>query len=412
MDNLVHVEMVRKRATCTPTSLGDSQQDDTPAIKAAIQACGNGGTIIPPGKTYSLRSMLDLSGCVNCDIQLEGTLKSSTDYTFWSKQRAIILAKNISGLTFRSLTGTGVIDGNGQSSYEAYAVSPFARPTVFYIQGGRDITVSGFKIRNPPNVFFNQRDGVTNIKYSNLNLSAVSKSSVQPKNTDGFDIGESMYTTISDITIENQDDCIAIKSGANYVEINTITCAGEPYQNAEFRIKPKSIYQFTMLPGTNHGLIIGSLGKTNADFAKNIFIEDITMINCGKAAGIKVYEGGSGRGTSTVTNVTWDGVTVDGCDYGASLAGTSKLHPAPRRFCATVLTIRIQVSHASLVPLAKQGMSLKTLFLGLGGWKDWKEVAGWRKCYMYVTNPHYLVAEHWPETDQLQIRAGAGVARF
>ncbi|KAI9147148.1 putative endo-xylogalacturonan hydrolase A [Paramyrothecium foliicola] len=297
LDRRVSVEVIRKRATCTPTSLGDNQKDDTPAIRAAIQACANGGTIIiPAGKTYSVRSMLDFSGCVDCDFQLEGTLKSSTDYTFWSKQQAIILVKNVSGLKFRSLTGSGVIDGNGQSSYDAFAVSTFARPTVFYVQGGKDITVTGFKIKNPPNVFFNQKGAVTNIKYSNLVLSAVSKSSVQPRHTDGFDIGERTYTTISDVSIENQDDCIAIKSGANYVDINKVTCSG-----------------------TNHGLVIGSLWKDNADFAKNIYIKDITMINCGKAAGIKVYEGGSGRGTSTVTNVTWDGVTVDGCDYGVQV---------------------------------------------------------------------------------------------
>ena len=43
------------------------------------------------------------------------------------------------------------------------------------------------------------------------------------------------------------------------------------------------------------------------------------MVNCGKAAGIKVYPGGSTHGTSTVSNVTWDGVTVSGCDYGAQI---------------------------------------------------------------------------------------------
>ncbi|KAH6658575.1 hypothetical protein BKA67DRAFT_512659 [Truncatella angustata] len=57
-------------------------------------------------------------------------------------------------------------------------------------------------------------------------------------------------------------------------------------------------------------LVVGSLDK-------DIYVKDVTMINCGKAAGIKVYEGG--RGTSSVTNVTWDGATVDGCDYGVQI---------------------------------------------------------------------------------------------
>jgi galacturan 1,4-alpha-galacturonidase len=103
-----------KRATCTPASIGDTQQDDTPAIAAAIASCVNGGTIvIPAGKVYSLRTMLDFTGCVNCDFQLEGTLKSSTDTTYWSTQPAIIYFKSIVGAKFRSLTGTGLIDANG-----------------------------------------------------------------------------------------------------------------------------------------------------------------------------------------------------------------------------------------------------------------------------------------------------------
>jgi galacturan 1,4-alpha-galacturonidase len=73
-----------KRATCTPASLGNTQLDDTPAIKAAITSCGNGGTIvIPAAKTYSLRTTLDFAGCANCDFQIEGTLKASTDTAYW-----------------------------------------------------------------------------------------------------------------------------------------------------------------------------------------------------------------------------------------------------------------------------------------------------------------------------------------
>lgn len=217
-----------KRATCTPASLGDTTKDDTPAIKAAITSCGNGGTIvIPAGTTYSLRTMLDFTGCVNCDFQLEGTLKSSTDTTYWATQPAIIYLKNIKGAQFRSLTGTGVIDGNGQNAYDQFAADDsLARPTALYIIGGSDITISGFKVKNPPNVFFGQKGAATNIRYASLTMTAASKSTNLPKNTDGFDIGESTYTTINDIYVENQDDCIAFKSGSNYVSVKDVTCAG------------------------------------------------------------------------------------------------------------------------------------------------------------------------------------------
>ncbi|KFZ04011.1 hypothetical protein V502_10482 [Pseudogymnoascus sp. VKM F-4520 (FW-2644)] len=286
-----------KRATCTPASLGDTQQDDIPAIIAAIKSCGNGGTIvIPAGKTYSLRTMLDFTGCVNCDFQLEGTLKSSTDTTYWSTQPAIIYFNKITGVKFRSLTGTGVIDGNGQAAYDRWATGSFARPTVIYVVGGSTLTFTGFAIHNPPNAFVGQKGGAQSVTYASLTMTAASKSTNLPKNTDGFDIGESTYTLIRNVVVSNQDDCIAFKSGCNYVTVDGITCSG-----------------------TNHGLVVGSLGKDNADFVKNIYVTRATMINCGKAAGIKVYPGGSTHGTSTVSNVTWDGVDVQGCDYGAQI---------------------------------------------------------------------------------------------
>lgn len=109
-----HQHHVRASA-CTPVAGGS---DDTPAIAAAIAKCGKGGTIIiPAGKTYRLNSPLDFAGCAGCDFQLEGTLKFSSSTNVWKGQTAMINIKNIDGLKIRSLSGKGVIDGNGQASY-------------------------------------------------------------------------------------------------------------------------------------------------------------------------------------------------------------------------------------------------------------------------------------------------------
>ncbi|KAH6681426.1 glycoside hydrolase family 28 protein [Halenospora varia] len=299
-----------KRAICTPASLGDTQQDDTPAIAAAINSCGNGGTIvIPAGKTYSIRTMLDFTGCVNCDFQLEGTLKSSTDTTYWSTVPAIVYFNKISGAKFRSLTGTGLIDGNGQAAYDRWAIESFARPTVIYVVGGMALTFTGFTIKNAPNAFVGQKGEAQKITYASITMTAASKSTNLPKNTDGYDIGESTYTTIKDVIVNNQDDCVAFKSGCNYVTVDGITCGG-----------------------TNHGLSVGSLGKDNADSVKNVYVTRATMINCGKAVGIKLYPGGSAHGTSAVSNVTWDGVDVQGCDYGAQI---QSCYASDASYCAS-----------------------------------------------------------------------------
>lgn len=43
------------------------------------------------------------------------------------------------------------------------------------------------------------------------------------------------------------------------------------------------------------------------------------MVNSTKAVGIKVYPGGTSHGTSIVSNVTYDGITVVNSDYAAQI---------------------------------------------------------------------------------------------
>lgn len=289
---------VEKRSVCTPSSYGNTLEDDTPAIAAAIASCGKGGTIvIPSGTTYSIRSTLDFTGCSGCELQLEGTLKVSDDYEYWSSYKSIILISDIAGATITSTTGAGVIDGNGQNAYDAFAAdSSLSRPTLVYITGSSDITMSGFKVKNPPNVFFSNTGSSSHVEYASLTMTASSKSTNAPKNTDGFDIGTSTYTTIRNVYVSNQDDCIAFKPGANYATVNTLTCAG-----------------------TNHGVSIGSLGQSGDSTVKNIYVSNLSMSGCSKAAGIKLYASGPDYGTATVSNVTYQGVTVDDCDYGLQI---------------------------------------------------------------------------------------------
>jgi galacturan 1,4-alpha-galacturonidase len=110
-------QALEPRAACTPTAGGSSSIDDTPAIASAISSCGNGGTIvIPAGTTYYLNTYLDFSGCSGCDFQVEGLLKFTSDTDYWEGKTAMINVEDIDGLQIRSLTGSGVIDGNGQDA--------------------------------------------------------------------------------------------------------------------------------------------------------------------------------------------------------------------------------------------------------------------------------------------------------
>ncbi|CAI7579858.1 unnamed protein product [Penicillium discolor] len=288
-----HQHHVRASA-CTPVAGGS---DDTPAIAAAIAKCGKGGTIIiPAGKTYNLNSPLDFAGCAGCDFQLEGTLKFSSSTKVWKGQTAMINIKNIDGLKIRSLSGKGVIDGNGQASWDLFAEdSSYARPTLLYITGGSNIEVSNLRQKNPPNVFNSIKGDTKTAKFLNLNMDAVSKSKNEPKNTDGFDIGASTDVTISNVHVTNDDDCVAFKPGADGVIVKGITCTG------------------------SHGISVGSLGKSAKDFVKNVHVSGAKMIKSTKAVGIKTYPTGNGHAKSTVSNVTFTDIVVDGCDYAIQI---------------------------------------------------------------------------------------------
>ncbi|KAF5592816.1 endo-xylogalacturonan hydrolase A [Fusarium pseudocircinatum] len=280
-----------KRATCTPKSAGSASTDDVPAIVASLKQCGNGGVIVfPKDTTYMIRSKLSFAGCTNCEVQLDGRLKLSDDYTYWNNSRTQIDIRGINGIKFHSPAGTGQIDGNGQAAWDRFgSVGDLKRPVMFAVEGSTDVEVNGFLMKNAQNVFVDIGSNSERVKFLNMHLTAISKSSYPPKNTDGFDIGASKYTTLSNIFIQNEDDCVAFKAGCDQVTVIDITCQG------------------------SHGLSVGSLGKTNTDTVTNVYVRNATMKGATKAAGIKIYPGGPDHGTAVVRNVTWDGVIVDNC---------------------------------------------------------------------------------------------------
>ncbi|KAF2973547.1 hypothetical protein GQX73_g44 [Xylaria multiplex] len=267
---------IERAATCTPTAGGSDTIDDVPAIRSAIAACQSGTIVIPPSSTYHINSVFNFEGY------------------YWNGKDAIFDISSVTGAKIYSSTGTGVIDGNGQDAWDRFAEDKsYDRPTLFWINKSKDIIVQNLKFKNAPNVFHSARGDSSNIQYIDIDLSAVSKSSNLPKNTDGWDIGPASYVTISGAKVTNNDDCVAFKPGANHVTVTNITCIG------------------------SHGLSVGSLGsKAGAtDTVQNIYVNQATMTDSTKAAGIKVYPAGTSHGTAVVRNVTWENIIVDNTDY-------------------------------------------------------------------------------------------------
>ena len=281
--------------TCTPTSAGSSSVDDVPAISKALLTCGKRGTIIiPAGKTFMVRTPLDFGNCSACDFQIEGTLKVSDDLAYWNGRTTFFMLRTVTGATIRSVTGSGIIDGSGQAFWDFYANNrTYRRPSLLYFSDVSNVTLTNLLLKNAPNVFISVKDNSTNTKFSELILSAISTSHNEPLNTDGFNIGDSSNITLSNIQVTNDDDCIAFQSGANYISVKNITCIG------------------------SHGLSLGSLGSAPGHTydVRNVYVLDANMINCSKAAGIKLYPGGPSHGSVLVHNITFERVTVNNSGY-------------------------------------------------------------------------------------------------
>lgn len=166
------------------------------------------------------------------------------------------------------------------------------------MDGSTNVKMSGITIKNAPSFHVVTGGNSKNIVYSGLTLYSVSNSSNVAHNTDGFDIGPASYVTVEDTKVTNDDDCVVLKPGASYVTTQGVTCVG------------------------SHGLSIGSLagGAGSDDVVTNSIFKDCTMIGSTKAAGIKYWPGGSTHGTGSVSNVTWENIVCNSCDYAIQIA--------------------------------------------------------------------------------------------
>ncbi|KAE8140145.1 pectin lyase fold/virulence factor [Aspergillus pseudotamarii] len=325
-----HTHVAERQApACTPTAGGSPTVDDVPAIESAMAACPAGTILIPPKSTYHINSELSFAKCAGCTLQVEGTLLVSDDTKAWSGKDAILNLEDVNDVSIVSKTGAGVIDGNGQAAWDLLNKDKnYSRvKCLLYLTGKTSgVTVSGLTMRDPPNVFSSVKQSVTNVTYTDLILTAVSKSDALAKNTDGFDLGGTGIR-MENIKVENGDDCIAIQNGAEDITVNNIQCTG------------------------SHGLSIGSIGKTagEVDTVKNIHFKNAKMTKCSKAAGIKIYSGG--YGTAEVSNVTWENVMVDGTSYAFQV---QSCYGSDEKECAS------QPSTAKLTDIVVKGFSGKT----------------------------------------------------
>jgi len=236
---------------------GDGTTPDTAAIQKAIDTCSAPDASVEltaPG-TY-LTAPLTLRSHTHLQIDAGAVLLGSAvkdDYpprtepgNEW-RRVALLHADNVNDV---AITGTGVIDGQGQGWWEwaqegrvkgdtSGNAPTRIRPLLTDFVKTTHILIDGVTLRNSPMynlTFFQSSDiTITNVKIRNPEHS---------HNTDGIDPFFSSHIKISHVSIDTGDDCIAIKSG--------LVERGEP-NIPSFDI---TVTDSEMLHG--HGLSIGS----------------------------------------------------------------------------------------------------------------------------------------------------------
>ncbi|RDX98666.1 putative polygalacturonase, partial [Mucuna pruriens] len=280
---------------------GDGLSDDSKAfVEAWKDFCGtSNGTatlVVPAGHTFFVSQTRFQGPCKsqNIDVQVQTLepFKFSTTrlYMLHFYGQTIILGtllapkRNAWGTCSRrwfhffdvpgmTVHGSGVIDGQG-SDWWGNALL-FERCDGLQISGLTHINGPGSHIY----VVHSQ-----DVTISNVNIT----SPLGSHNTDGVDLTNSVRVTIRDSIIGTGDDCIAIKGGSQFLNINNVTC------------------------GPGHGISVGSIGQGGEEE----FVDHVNVSNCifngaDSAARIKTWPGGKGY----VKNIIYQNISVNQTNY-------------------------------------------------------------------------------------------------
>ena len=249
-------------------AVGDGKTVNTKAIQAAIDKCAanrKGGIVVVPKGTF-LSGAVFLKQGANLLVEKDGVLKGTTnpdDYpqiqTRWEGTEEMYTASfvNAEGVTGLTISGEGTIDGSGEEWVQknpyrrppaaapgaasaaaaapivtpppapaaapaappmAVAARPAApgpgtaprrgRPRLIGIQNSKEVLISGLNLHNQAVwclfVLYSQ-----NVEIDGVKITAEHNI----PSSDGIDIDSSKHVHITNVFIDDDDDCISIKSG-------------------------------------------------------------------------------------------------------------------------------------------------------------------------------------------------------
>ncbi|KAJ7673373.1 glycosyl hydrolases family 28-domain-containing protein [Mycena rosella] len=222
--------------------------------------------------------------------------KTTFAFTDWDSDLIDIGGEDI---TIQGAAGS-VIDGNGQAWWDGQGSNGGAtKPDHFIVLKTTGTSLlQNLHIQNWPVHCFEITSAsgttITGLTLDNSAGNAPNAASgglPAAHNSDGFDVSGSTNILITDTTVINQDDCVAVTSGSN-ITVSNVVCDG------------------------GHGLSIGSIGgKSNNDVSDVLFTNSVVK-NSQNGARIKTNSGTTG----TVTNIEWSNIQVSNIStYGIDI---------------------------------------------------------------------------------------------
>ena len=274
---------------------GDGTTLDTWAIQTAIDKCtlDGGGQVFLPSGTY-LTGCIVLKNNVDFHLSVGAVLLGSsnrTDYkiripSFESRtndlyvNRSIIYAENAENV---SLTGNGIIDGNGTHKNYSITNPQKNRPFIARFIGCKNLTIRDVSMLEAANWTCHLL-GCEGVLIDGLKI----KNSVRA-NRDGLDIDGCKDVTVSNCRIASMDDAIVLKSTGPAIceNINITNCHVSSHAS---------------------GIKMGT--ETTGGF-KNINIVNCTITNIPTYSGIAlmIVDGGSMKNIN-INNITMNNVNI------------------------------------------------------------------------------------------------------
>ena len=279
---------------------GNGKDDDAAAIQKAIDACslaGGGRVIVPAGSTFlagpfKLKSYVDLHVENGAKLLANPDEKVYTESAFRENKGEGTIWIGGNNVTRISITGSGIIDGNGISFMgaeleDSYELKPFniidPRPHLLTIVGGENIRIKDVTFKNSA-YWTVHLIGCNDVAISEITL----LNSLKIRNSDGIDLDHSKNVRISNCYIESGDDCICFKNRREYEEFGA--CENITVTNCTMTSRSCAI----------------KIGSENMDTIRNILVNNCIIRKSNRGIGIQ------NRDEGVVKDVIFSNMIVEG----------------------------------------------------------------------------------------------------